>query len=80
MILITNHGTPTDTFIVFSGGGWVARPYGGRLYLQDIHAKREVGAWCAHPRARASQYLQIDLGAPRTITAVATQGMYRRFS
>ena len=66
--------TPTNTFIVLSGGGWAARAYGGRLYMQDNHARKEVGAWCARPRSK-NQYLQIDLGEPRTITAVATQGM-----
>ena len=64
--------------VLLAGGGWGAYAYSGRLYLEDNHKRKEVGAWCANPGSK-NQYLQIDLGRRRTITAVATQGITKNY-
>ena len=59
---------------VLPGGGWFAPASSGRLYVQDDHNGKRVGAWCAQPNNKRDTYLQIDFGRIKKITALATQG------
>ncbi|XP_046845051.1 zinc metalloproteinase nas-14-like [Xenia sp. Carnegie-2017] len=61
------------TTVFAPGGGWSAPAHSARLYKEDDHQKRFVGGWCARPGFK-NQYLQIDFGRRRRITAIATQG------
>ena len=65
-------------FFLSPGGGWYAYAFSGRLYLEDNHANKYIGAWCAQPRSK-NQFLEINLSALKTITAVATQGIHSDF-
>ncbi|CAB3982231.1 zinc metallo ase nas-13-like [Paramuricea clavata] len=56
------------------GGGWYARASSARLYKEDDHRLKNVGAWCAEPNNNREKYLQIDFGSEKIITALATQG------
>ena len=47
-------------------------PHYGRL-----HGRRGRGAWCPKTTDNRGDYLQIDMGAQRTVCAVATQGRAR---
>ena len=44
-------------------------PYYGRL-----NENRGAGAWCAKTNSNITDYLQVDMGAVRSVCAVATQG------
>ena len=61
-------------FISNQGGGWYAPASSARLYKEDDHRLKHVGAWCADPRSNRDKYLQIDFGTRKRITALATQG------
>ena len=62
-----------ETRIAFTGTTWDFGAHNARLYKEDdIHRKR-VGAWCASKNK--NQWLQVDLGKIKTVTAVATQGL-----
>jgi len=58
----------------FPGGGWGATADNGRLYFEDDHDNKRIGAWCPPNRTPAGQYWQVNLGKVYTVTAVATQG------
>lgn len=60
--------------VLVSGGGWVAGARNARLYMRDDHTDRRIGAWCADYGHYRNQWLKIDLGKVRRVTAVATQG------
>ena len=55
-------------------GPWDFGAYNGRLYKQDDRIKKRIGGWCAKDK-RKGQWLQVDLGKIKFVTAVATQGM-----
>ena len=44
-------------------------PYYGRL-----HENRGYGMWCTKTTSDRTDYLQVDMGAVRSVCAVATQG------
>ena len=44
-------------------------PYYGRL-----HENRGNGGWCTKTKSDRTDYLQVDMGAVRSVCAVATQG------
>ena len=44
-----------------------------RLYFEDDHKSKRIGAWCANKRK--NQWLKIDLGRKRKLTGIATQGL-----
>ena len=46
------------------------QPYYGRLNGQ----RGSLGAWCTQTRDDRTDYLQVDMGAVRSVCAVATQG------
>lgn len=52
---------------------WDFGPYNGRLYLQDDRIRKRIGGWCARHKNH-NQWLQVDLGKIKSVTAVATQG------
>ncbi|XP_028409996.1 uncharacterized protein LOC114532645 isoform X2 [Dendronephthya gigantea] len=58
-------------------GQWNASAENARLYMEDDFINFRIGSWCADYPPKSGEWLQIDLGRPRTITAVATQGRYR---
>ena len=49
------------------------RPYYGRLNGR----KRSRGVWCPKTEYDRTDYLQVDMGAVRSVCAVATQGITR---
>lgn len=55
-------------------GKWDFGAHNARLYKEDDLVYKKVGGWCA--KNKTNQWLQVDLGRPRIITAVATQGKY----
>ena len=55
-----------------AGGGWWALASNARLYFEDDYSSKRIGSWCAVDRN--PQWLKIDLGQMKTITAIATQG------
>lgn len=66
----------TKTFLltVYSGGAWGATASNARLYMIDDHDKKRIGAWCAAYGQTKNQWLQVDLGEIKYVSAVATQG------
>ncbi|XP_028391807.1 zinc metalloproteinase nas-14-like [Dendronephthya gigantea] len=63
----------------YPGGPWGATANNARLYMRDDHDKKRIGAWCAAYGQTRNQWLQIDLGELRYVSAVATQGRDRYF-
>jgi len=59
--------------IVSIPGPWDFGAYNGRLYKQDDRIKKRIGGWCAKDKKK-EQWLQVDLGKIKFVTAVATQG------
>lgn len=55
-------------------GDWDFGARNARLYKQDDHIRRRIGGWCAQYTDN-NQWLQVDLGKIKFVTAVATQGM-----
>ena len=66
-----SHITP-NLISVLQGGGWVAGASNARLYFEDNHDQKRIGAWCAS--SRNPQWIKIDLGKVKKITGIATQG------
>ena len=58
------------------GGSWAASASNARLYMRDDHDDKRIGAWCAAYGQTENQWLQIDLGRVKYVSAVATQGIY----
>ena len=58
-------------------GPWDFGAYNGRLYKQDDRIKKRIGGWCAKDKKKG-QWLQVDLGKIKFVTAVATQGKIDR--
>ena len=48
----------------------ILSPYYGRL-----HENRGFGGWCTKTTSDRTDYLQVDMGAVRSVCAVATQGL-----
>lgn len=63
--------------IVSIPGSWDFGAYNGRLYKQDDRIKKRTGGWCARNKKK-EQWLQVDLGKIKFVTAVATQGKIDR--
>lgn len=57
----------------FFSGSWDFGAYNGRLYKQDDRIRKRTGCWCARNKKK-EQWLQVDLGKIKFVTAVATQG------
>ena len=60
--------------ISLSGGPWVASASNARLYMRDDHDEKRIGSWCAAYGQTVNQWLQVDLGQVKYVSAVATQG------
>ena len=60
-----------------AGSGWAASGHNARLYYEDDHDKKRIGAWCVKgwDDFKAGAYLEIDLGSRKTIKYIATQGI-----
>ncbi|XP_028395190.1 zinc metalloproteinase nas-13-like [Dendronephthya gigantea] len=71
-IIPDNRMSSSTTFS--PGGGWFAPAASGRLYKEDDHQRKRVGAWCHAPYNREEKHLTIDFGRRRRIVALATQG------
>lgn len=64
------------TFLIgCTGGGWDSGARNARMYFTDSFDSKRVGAWCA--ATPKNQWLQVDLGMDKHITAVGTQGDQR---
>ena len=61
----------TSLFIL--GAGWDCGARNARMYFIDDFKNKRVGGWCA--ATSENQWLQVDLGTNRYITAVGTQGV-----
>ena len=59
--------------MVCTGSSWDFGAHNARLYKEDDANMKRVGAWCASKLK--NQWLQVDLGKVKTVTAVATQGL-----
>ena len=44
--------------------------------MRDDHDNKRIGTWCAAYGQTKNQWLQIDLGRVKYVSAVATQGIY----
>ncbi|KAK3745582.1 hypothetical protein QZH41_016224 [Actinostola sp. cb2023] len=62
---------------VLKSGNWDFGARNARLYKEDDSVYRRVGGWCA--KESKNQWLQVDLGSVKVITAVATQGRDKFF-
>ncbi|XP_065668825.1 zinc metalloproteinase nas-14 isoform X4 [Hydra vulgaris] len=63
-------------------GDWEASAKNARLYFEDDHTNKRIGAWCAASHEQVSSkngYVQVDLGSQKTINYIATQGRFRYF-
>ena len=56
-------------------GEWNASADNARLYMEDDFKNFRIGAWCSKYPPKQGEWLKIDLGRRRKITAVATQGL-----
>ena len=65
--------------IVSIPGPWDFGAHNGRLYKQDDRIKKRIGGWCAKHKNN-EQWLQVDLGKIKFVTAVATQGKIVSFA
>jgi hypothetical protein len=43
--------------------------------MRDDHDNKRIGCWCAAYGQTENQWLQVDLGQVKYVSAVATQGM-----
>ncbi|PFX31363.1 Zinc metalloproteinase nas-15 [Stylophora pistillata] len=59
------------------GGGWGSGARNARMYFTDNFDSKRVGAWCA--ATPKNQWLQVDLGMDKYITAVGTQGRHKYY-
>lgn len=59
------------------GGGWDSGARNARMYFTDSFDSKRVGAWCA--ATPKNQWLQVDLGMDKHITAVGTQGRHKYY-
>lgn len=64
------------TSLSISGAGWDCGARNARMYFIDDFKNKRVGGWCA--ATSENQWLQVDLGTNRYITAVGTQGVQDR--
>lgn len=55
-------------------GDWDFSARNARLYQEDNFIRRRIGGWCAQHQD-SNQWLQVDLGKIKFVTAVATQGI-----
>ena len=62
----TNLNIPDSSYTASTYHKWRHAPYQAKLYGPY--------GWAAQDNTNPADYLQIDLGSPRVITAVATQG------
>ena len=60
-------------------GEWNASADNARLYMEDDFTSFRIGAWCSKYPPKQGEWLKIDLGRTRKITAVATQGRFRYY-
>lgn len=60
-------------------GHWDFGAHNARLYKQDDRIRSRIGGWCAKQKDN-NQWLQVDLGKIKFVTAVATQGTEDRKS
>ncbi|XP_065684758.1 zinc metalloproteinase nas-14 isoform X2 [Hydra vulgaris] len=63
-------------------GDWEASAKNARLYFEDDHTNKRIGAWCAASHEQIGSkngYVQVDLGSQKTINYIATQGRFRYF-
>ena len=67
---------PVNLIVILhnSPGEWNASADNARLYMEDDFTNFRIGAWCAEYPPRQGEWLKIDLGRKKTVTAVATQG------
>ena len=42
--------------------------------MRDDHDEKRIGSWCAAYGQTVNQWLQVDLGQVKYVSAVATQG------
>ena len=68
----TKPGFYPFTSLFISGAGWDCGARNARMYFTDDFKNKRVGGWCA--ATSENQWLQVDLGTNRYITAVGTQG------
>ncbi|CAB3997590.1 zinc metallo ase nas-13-like [Paramuricea clavata] len=61
------------------GASWTASASNARLYMRDDHDNKRIGCWCAAYGQTENQWLQVDLGQVKYVSAVATQGRDRYF-
>nr|XP_047126379.1 zinc metalloproteinase nas-15-like isoform X2 [Hydra vulgaris]XP_047126380.1 zinc metalloproteinase nas-15-like isoform X3 [Hydra vulgaris] len=64
------------------GENWEASARNARLYFEDDHKNKRIGAWCAASHEQVGSkngYVQVDLGSQKTINYIATQGRFRYF-
>ena len=61
---------PDDRITASTFGDSNFQPYYGRLNGQ----RGKYGVWCAETSDDRTDYLQVDMGAVRSVCAVATQG------
>ncbi|XP_068693880.1 uncharacterized protein [Montipora foliosa] len=59
-------------------GTWDFGAHNARLYKEDDRMRSRIGAWCAKHKD-SNQWLQVDLGKIKFVTAVATQGRDKYF-
>ncbi|XP_067054194.1 uncharacterized protein [Acropora muricata] len=59
-------------------GDWDFSARNARLYQEDNFFRRRIGGWCAQHQD-SNQWLQVDLGKIKFVTAVATQGRDKFF-
>jgi len=76
-----NFNLPDSAFSASSvlnvGTGWDCGARNARMYFTDDFKTKRVGAWCA--ATPKNQWLQVDLGMNRYITAVGTQGRHKYY-
>jgi len=76
-----NFTLPDSAFSASSSlfsGKWDFGAYNARLYKQDDRVRHRIGGWCAKNKDN-NQWLQVDLGKIKFVTAVATQGRDKYF-
>ena len=61
---------PDDRITASTFAGSNFQPYYGRLN----GSRGSLGAWCPNTNSDRTDYLQVDMGAVRSVCAVATQG------
>ena len=61
--------------LILPGAGWEGGARNARMYFEDDLKQKRVGGWCA--ATSENQWLQVDLGANKYISAVGTQGKHQ---